>query len=237
MSNVRRLARSIAVDISTDDVTYLNLPGRTDNAPNITPNKQDSTDVDTDGFTSAEITLQSGVLTVKYNSLSDGGVPNPAHELVENCVAEFGDAARLYVRWYDKDGGSRGFKARAIVEVSYSKTGVADLREVTVTFTLDGTITKLTSSDITAALDNADVPVVLSATPSGVAQGGQVEITGQHFTGATSVKFGAAAATSFVPVSDSVLVALMPAGTAGAANVTVVTPAGTSNALAYTRGA
>lgn len=240
MTNTRRLARNVSVDISTDNAAWLNLSARVDNAPKITPNKVDSTDVDTDGFTSSEITLQSGSLVVKFNSLINSGTPDPAQELVEACVAEFGDDARLYVRYYDNDGGTRGYTARAIVEVEYSKTGVPDLREVTVTFTFDGTITKLTSGQIATAIADDEDPVVISATPSAVAVSGIVKITGQHLlgaTGGTGVKFGATNATSYIVVSDTVIVAVMPAGSAGSAAVTVTTPAGTSNALAYTRGA
>lgn len=234
MANTRRLARNIGVDISTDDVTYLNLPGRTDNAPQLDPQTQDSTDVDTDGFTSAEITLISGQLVVKYNSLIAAGVPNAAHELVENCIAEFGDSARLYVRWYDKDGGTRGYKARSIVKVSYSKTGVADLREVTVTFQLDGTVTKLTSAQITSAINNSALPAISSAKQSGTGVGSQVTITGANFTGATAVKFGATSATQYTVISDSVIVAVVPTGGTGAVSLTVTTAAGVSSGFAFT---
>jgi hypothetical protein len=82
----------------------------------------------------------------------------------------------------------------------------------------------------------AAVPVVTGASPSGAAEGDQVVITGTGFTGATAVKFGATAATEFVPVGGSI-VAVVPAGSAGAANITVTTPAGTSAAFPYTRGA
>lgn len=81
-------------------------------------------------------------------------------------------------------------------------------------------------------------PLIVSALPSAAAQGNIVTITGSGFLGATAVKFGAVNATSFVVNGDgSVVYAVMPAGSAGSAPVTVITPAGTSNAQAYTRGA
>jgi hypothetical protein len=234
MPAVKRLARSVAVDISTDGTTWLRLKGRTDNAPQITPNKVDSTDTDSNGFTSAEITLQSGVLTVKGNTLETAGVPDAAWELVEGCVGQFADSARLYVRWYDLDGGSRGWTARAIVEVSYSKTGVADLREVTATFTLDGAITKMTGAQITTAIGNSALPVITSAAQTGTGVGSQVQINGANFTGATSAKFGATSATQFRVVSDSVIVAVVPTGGTGSQSLTVTTPAGISTGFAFT---
>lgn len=233
MPDVRRLARSIGVDVSTDNTTWLNLKARVDNAPQITPNKVDSTDVDTNGFTSAEITLQSGVLTVKYNALINAGVPNPSHELVRLCIAKFGSAARLYVRWYDTDGGLDAWSAWSIVEQQRASTGVPDLMAMTATFTLDGTISAITNP-YAASL----APVVVSALPSGAAAGALVTITGQGFTGvvpATGVKFGAVTATVTTVHGDSVIVAIMPAGSAGSAPVTVTNPVGVSNSLPYTR--
>ena len=235
-ANVRRLARSIAVDVSSDGgTTWLRLPSRVDNNPAITPNKVDSTDTDTSGFTSSEITLQSGVLTVKYNSLINGGVPNPAHELVEACVAQFADAARLNVRYYDLEpGGTRGYQALAIVEVAYANTGVADLRTVQVTFTFDGTITKMTTGQITTAQNNSALPVITSASQSGTGVGSAVKLVGSNFTGATAAKFGATSGTALTVVSDSVIVVNVPTGGTGAQTLTVVTPAGTSAGFAFT---
>lgn len=235
MSDVRRLARSIAVDVSTDGTNWLNLKGRVDNAPQITPNKVDSTDVDTDGWTSNEITLQSGVLTVKYNALMSSGTPDPAQELVRACVGQFGDDSRIHVRWYDTDGGSDAWSADSIVELSRSSTAVADLMAMQATFTLDGTVTSI-DNPYSAAV----AAVLTSALPSAAAADALVTITGQHFTGtvaSTGVKFGATAATSWVVVSDSTIVAVMPAGSAGSAAVTVTNASGVSNSLAYTRGA
>jgi hypothetical protein len=103
---------------------------------------------------------------------------------------------------------------------------------------------KLVLSDGRAALmkifktgNVPSVPVVTAATPSGAVEDAQVLIVGTAFSGATAVKFGATAATAFTVVDDSHIVASVPAGSAGPANITVTTPAGTSPAFAYTRGA
>ncbi len=55
-----------------------------------------------------------------------------------------------------------------------------------------------------------------------------VTLTGKNFTGATAVKFGATAATSFNVVSDTSITAVSPAGSAGQVNVTVTTGVGTT---------
>lgn len=71
-------------------------------------------------------------------------------------------------------------------------------------------------------------PRVASVSPSsGVAGGGtSVTITGTNLTGTTSVTVGSSPATSVTVVSDSTITATTPAGSAGAANVTVTTAAG-----------
>ena len=79
------------------------------------------------------------------------------------------------------------------------------------------------------------VPVLTSLTPNeGPLPGGNtVTLTGSHFTGASAVSFGATPATSFTVDSDTQITATVPAGP-GTVNVTVTTPGGTSNAVAYT---
>jgi hypothetical protein len=72
-------------------------------------------------------------------------------------------------------------------------------------------------------------PTVVSLAPNNgpIAGGTSVTITGTNFTGATAVKFGAAAAASFLVNSATQITATSPAGT-GTVDVTVTVPAGTS---------
>jgi hypothetical protein len=86
---------------------------------------------------------------------------------------------------------------------------------------------------------NADVvprPVVdLLGTTSGSLSGGSpVAIGGHDLSGATDVRFGGAAA-GFTAVSDSLIDAVSPPGGAGAVDITVTTPGGTSAAVAADR--
>ncbi|MGV9823583.1 IPT/TIG domain-containing protein [Nocardia xishanensis] len=79
------------------------------------------------------------------------------------------------------------------------------------------------------------VPIVASITPnSGPAFGGTLVIlTGTGFTGASAVSFGATPATLYFVLSDTLIIALAPAG-AGTVQVTVTTAAGTSNGVSFT---
>jgi hypothetical protein len=78
------------------------------------------------------------------------------------------------------------------------------------------------------------LPTVTAISPtSGPTTGGTtVTITGTNFTGATKVLFGTVAATSFTVVSATEITAVSPAQAAGAQNISVTTPAGTSAAVA-----
>lgn len=73
-------------------------------------------------------------------------------------------------------------------------------------------------------------PVVAGVSPAtgGVAGGTAVTVTGSGFTGATSVKFGATNATALVVVDANTITCTSPAHAAGAVDVTVTTPKGTS---------
>jgi hypothetical protein len=74
------------------------------------------------------------------------------------------------------------------------------------------------------------VPTVTAISPNvGPTSGGTaVTITGTNFTGATAVTIGGTPATLVHVVSATSITAVTPIGTAGAANVVVTTPAGTS---------
>jgi hypothetical protein len=213
----------------------LQVTGLTDLNPQITPNKVDSSTYDSNGWSSFEITMQAWSVALKALRQPSAGVYPAAQELIRACQTQFGDAARVYVRWYDKTGAPEAFSGRAIVEWNAAKTAVTDLNEVQITLTGDGALTAITNPYAAAA-----IPVITAATPAGVSVGNQVQITGSGFTGTvvtTGVKFGATNATSWTVVSDSTIVAIMPAGSAGAANITVTNAAGASTAFNYTRGA
>ncbi|MDF2045151.1 IPT/TIG domain-containing protein [Microbacterium sp. Kw_RZR3] len=78
-------------------------------------------------------------------------------------------------------------------------------------------------------------PTITSTVPdSAQAPAGNVIITGTGFSGVTSVKFGSAQA-SFQIKSPTEILAIMPGGTAGTANLTVTNSGGTSTAKTFAR--
>ena len=76
-------------------------------------------------------------------------------------------------------------------------------------------------------------PKVTSISPKEGPNGGEtvVTVTGEHLEGASEVKFGSAKATEVEVLSETELKATSPAG-AGSADITVVTPGGTSESVA-----
>src|SRR5207253_2139795 len=75
-----------------------------------------------------------------------------------------------------------------------------------------------------------EAPTVASVNPtSGTTAGGtSVTITGSHFTGASSVKFGATHASSFSVDTDGQITATSPVHAAATVDITVTTVGGTS---------
>src|SRR6202034_3758070 len=73
-------------------------------------------------------------------------------------------------------------------------------------------------------------PTVTGVSPTAGPLGGgtSVTIAGTGLTGARGVKFGGTAATSFTVNSATRITATSPAGSAGAVDVRVTTPGGTS---------
>ncbi len=75
-------------------------------------------------------------------------------------------------------------------------------------------------------------PTITSFTPASAASGATVTITGTDFTGATAVKFGGTAATSFNVVNATTITAVVGTGTTG--SVTVTTLGGTGTKAGFT---
>ncbi|MGQ0520892.1 MAG: DUF7948 domain-containing protein [Actinomycetota bacterium] len=85
----------------------------------------------------------------------------------------------------------------------------------------------------------AGLPLVTALSPRSGPAGTSVLLSGSGLSGATAVRFGSVAATSFSVLSAAQIRAVAPAQAAAAATVTVTTPAGTSPpnpAARYTYG-
>lgn len=225
------LARRFKVDVSTDNVNFVPINGMTDFNPQETPTLQKADDYDSSGFNAFEKTMTGGKFVVKANrKLTGSGAFDPGQELVRATAYQFGTLARIYFRYYDRNGAAQAYSAYCLAEYNQSKTAVADIEEVTMTFTADGVVSSITNPIASGAL----VPQLVSATPSGVAAGGLVTVAGAYFTGATKVQDDGQSMV-FTVVSDSHIVAEEPAAlaTPAAPVPTTATTGGTVAAGVY----
>lgn len=235
------LARKYRTDLTTDLTLaggWVQLKAVDDWNDSVTPNVEETTNYDTVGWKSKEITLQDWSAVASGFRQIISAVYDPGQEMLRACRGQFGDAGRIGVRWYDRNGGPEAYKGVAIVTWNRANTGVANVEKWTAN--LDGDATYGALTVITNPATPLLVPVLVGATPSGQAVGASVVITGSGFTGtvsSTGVKFGGTAATSFSVINDSLITAVLPTGTAGTTSVTVTNAVGTSPSFTYTRAA
>jgi hypothetical protein len=228
------LARDWKLDVSTDGTNWVPLNGMTDFSPSVVPNNVDTSDYDTDGWGSHEPTMNDWKVVIKVNRKSTAGVKDPGQEILRACQGQFSDAARAYLRYYKRADGSEAKSGRSTIEWVPSKTSNKDVEEVQITATGDGVLSDIANVSVTAP-----APSITSVSPASAAAGAQVTITGSAFTSTvatTGVKIGGTNAVPFTVVSDNVIVATVPTGTAGATTVVVTNATGASAAFNYTRG-
>lgn len=236
MATVRRLQRNQRVDVSSDGTTWLKLKDITStDGIGFSPDKQDGTSYDGGGYKTPVTTLMGASLAVTFTSLLESGAPNVAQKMVTDCEGKFGDAAALWVRVYDLDGGARGWTFQAEVGVTQANSAVGALRQFNVTFDPDGeTIAPMSASDITAAIANTAKPTTIAAVQTGTGVGSLVTLTGANYTGMTGVKFGATSVVNPVLVSDSRIVCVVPTGGTGAQTIVVTNGSGAGTGFALT---
>lgn len=204
------LARRFKVDVSTDNVNFVPINGMTDFNPQETPTMQKADDYDSNGFNAFEKTMTGGKVVVKANrKLTGSGAFDPGQEVVRGTAFQFGTAARVYMRYYDRNGAAQAYSGYWLAEYNQSKTAVADIEEVTMTFTADGQVSSITNPIASGALP----PQIVSASPAAVPTGSLLTVTGAYFTGATKVQQDGQSMV-YTVVSDSHIVADMPAALA-----------------------
>ena len=210
-------------------------------SPTYPPTETDATTYDDLGSENNEVTGRSFAtsFTVQGNRSLTTGLYLPEVEKLLAASKGIGAAAVVDIRWYHKpevgtpnptDAG----RAYCTVAFTRQNTGNADNEVFSATLTGKGKFTPIANPF--PGWDATD-PVLASITPEGAEEGELVTINGSGLLGATAVTFGATPAGDFVVANAATIIAQLPAGSAGSVNVTVTTPAGTSDPLAYTRGA
>lgn len=198
---------------------------------------QDDSDFDSNGWKSSTNTANGWGAEVKVNRKTVAGSPtayDPGQEILRKAARKLNAANRVRVRIYEMElGGPRVEAYDGWVSVAYAEDGGNTEALSSAAFTLTG---QGQPTEIIHPEGAVGVPAIISVLPSGAAVGATVAIEGQFFTGTagvTGVKFGATNATSYNVLSDGTILAVVPAGAAGATTVTV----GAGTPVAYTRGA
>jgi hypothetical protein len=139
--------------------------------------------------------------------------------------------------------GATGVNFGSVAASSFtvnSDTSITAIAPPEAAATVDITVTTYGGSSSTGSADHfiytnvtAPAPAVTGVSPNtGATTGGQVvTITGTNFSGATAVKFGTTAATTFTINSDTQITATAPSGSAGQVDIKVTTNNGTSSAV------
>jgi hypothetical protein len=134
-------------------------------------------------------------------------------------------ASEFGIRWYDREGlTGDAYEGRVYIK-DWKTAGGKGRETVDVVLMGQGGIAEITNP--AASL----TPVVSSVVPDDGDTAGSdqlVNIYGQHFTGATTVEFGAEDAVDFEVVADGHIIAIPPAQSAATVQVKVTTAAGAS---------
>ncbi|MFF9261996.1 phage tail tube protein [Streptomyces longwoodensis] len=143
------LARRFRMDVDTGSgtTTWSWLPGINDFAPKVDPTTQPDTTYDDDGWGSDAVTeLKWSIeLTMLRRAHPTTHAFNAAQEKLRTASAEFGDASRVHVRWYDREGRPEAYEGYALVKWERDGTATDDLESIKVTLTGKGKRTAITN--------------------------------------------------------------------------------------------
>ncbi|WP_431892655.1 phage tail tube protein [Micromonospora haikouensis] len=227
-TSVTALARRFAVEVDVNPsgtADWQPLLGIEELKPTFTPRREDDEAYEDDGANRQAITGSAWGLELKliHRAGADGVTMNAVQEHLR-VKSEAADAltGEAHVRWFDRSGTGEAWDGRCLVD--WVPDGGKGRDTVSVKLNGQGARVAITNPNA------SPLPVVAALAPTGggTAGGTLVEIRGRRFTGATAVTFGGTAATSFRVVSDTLIIAISPAKTAGSVDVLVTTPGGTS---------
>jgi hypothetical protein len=234
MAEGTALARRFRLDINIGTETVPNwqeLKGLNEfNGAPISPITQADMHYDSDGWKgyvkTAQEWLVEGNVSVKRDRTTK--LLNTVHQFLEDAAKAFDGGEIVQWRFYDRGGQQMGGQGWGIV--TWTPDGGDAEQKGTVAFSLMPDADRPQLEAIANPLNATPIPIVSAVSPStGTTAGGDlVTISGAHFTGTTTVEFGATPATEFTIVNDSTIVALTPAVAASTVKTEVTTPNGSN---------
>lgn len=211
-------------------------------APNMTPVTQPAQTYDDLGSQNNDTVAWNftlGASAFVNRSVSTGLMVPELKAIYDRMGDTKGEDAKVGIRWYHKpsDGSApnpdeswKGLATVAPTRGNVAPDGANELSNITFT----GTGPAVRSTYVFDGwADDTTGPTILAISPVGQSVAEQIRIDGNQFDGATGVTIEALAA-AFTLVSGSTIIATIPAGAAGAADVIVTTPDGASPAVSYT---
>lgn len=151
-----------------------------------------------------------------------------------NASRTTGAANRRLIQAFDALGADYAFQSEFSIQASRSGTGADEAAFFTVTATQYGETEWIANPVLVG-----NVPTIADVSPDSAAAGATVYVQGAYFDGVanvTGVKFGSTNATSYTVISDTLISAVVPAGSAGEFPVTVTHPQnGSSEPVPFTR--
>lgn len=230
------LVRKWYLDVNTGTVAapvWVGVFGLLDFQPVLNPTLQDDSDFDSGGYKSSTVTALEWSTTFKVSRKVQVGAAtqyDPGQEFLRLTSLTQGVSNSVEIRFYEMSpGGPRVEAYQGLAAVSWSPDGGAmdALDTVSVTLTGQGQRTAITHPDTTVP-----VPAVTSVSPASTstAGGALITATGSGFTGMTALKVGSTtvATTAWTLLNDGEVAFVAPAESAGALDVEVTTPGGTS---------
>ncbi|WP_320069602.1 phage tail tube protein [Micromonospora sp. RTGN7] len=231
------LARRLRVDIDTaayPTSLYQQLMGIQELKPVDELRTESDEAYEDDGAGRESVTGYNWRLEIKllHSTNAAGTSLDPLHAFLRTKFLAAKSNVRLGefgVRWYDRNGIGEAHEGRAYVK-QWSPDGGGGGAQDTVSIVIQGQ-GPLASDVANPAANLTPVVTGLAPTGGGTAGGTLVNVYGGRFagtSGATGVKFGATNATNYTVVSDSHIVAVAPAGSAGTVQVIVTNTGGAS---------
>lgn len=239
------LAPVLQVDLSRGSVigtgTWVTVFGQQSIKVDQQTGKTDNSDADTGRWTSQAVTTLGRVLECTFERKTYGAGFDPGQEELR-AIAQSDPPLLCHYRVFNRNGladpSEEGF---AVVEWSPQGGGQADTNKTAVTLTVQGRPTAISNPVAVASVPTAyQVTKDDGTAATNVATGAQVVIRGSGFLsakafGAAGVKFGTTNATAFAAPTDNIIIAVVPATSAGSQPVTVVNSVGASTPpLAFT---
>lgn len=143
----RRWRLQIDMSAAQDGSDWQNYPGVTGFNWTASPNIEDDTEYDDEGWGGNTKTGQDWevVVTANRKHTPDSTAYSPVHEKVRTAFFAYGAANKIHLRFFDRNGLPEAYEGKAIPDWEPQNDEARDLDQVQVTFTGDGPLTPITN--------------------------------------------------------------------------------------------